>query len=318
MSDLAQALTEYLDLRRRLGYTLKNVEGFLTSFVRLAKEEGASYITTDLALRWAMAPANARPSQWANRLRIVRVFAKHLSALDARTEIPPPELLPFRYRRKPPYIYTDDEISRLLEAASALESLRGLRSRTYYTLFGLLVATGMRMSEPIALDRDDVDLRAGVLTVRRTKFGKTRLVPVHPSTNGALQEYARYRDRVYPTPTSNSFFISELGKRLTDCAVRYTFAKCSRQIGLREPREGARKHGHGHGPRLHDLRHRFAVKSLLRWYEEGRDVEQQIPTLSTYLGHNELKHTYWYLSAVPELLKLAAERVERSEGGLSL
>jgi integrase/recombinase XerD len=235
---------------------------------------------------------------------MVRFFAKYQSATDPRTEIPPKELLPYRYRRKQPYIYTDAEISKLISAAKKLPSPRGFRAPTLSTLFGLLAVTGMRISEPINLDRKDVDLKHGILTVRQTKFDKSRLVPVHISTRDKLREYAHLRDKMCPRPQSPSFFISGRGTRLTDCTVRRWFVILSHQTGLRGPSDS-------YGPRLHDLRHGFAIRTLLGWYRSGYDVEQNIPALTTYLGHGHITDTYWYISATPELLQLAALRLEK-------
>jgi integrase len=218
-------------------------------------------------------------------------------------------MLPHRYGRTPPYIYTDGEIRRLIAVARQLPSATGLRAATYATLLGLLAVTGLRISEALALNRADVNWSEAVLTIRRTKFGKSRLVPVHPSTQRALRRYTRLRDRVYPTPPTESVFVSERGARLTQWTVRYTFNRLSRRIGLRGPADRR-------GPRLHDLRHRLAVDTLLRWYRAGVDVERHLPALSTYLGHGHVADTYWYLSAVPELLRLAAARLE-ARGGRS-
>ena len=229
-----------------------------------------------------------------------------MSALDAGTEIPPHGLLPYRFRRTQPYLYTDEEIARLIRAAKKLPSPLGLRAATYATLFGLLAVTGMRMSEPIALDRDDVDLTRGILTVRRTKFGKTRIVPVHASTLEALRRYRELRDRLCPR-VHQKLLCLRARDRLTVWSVRWTFVRLSQQIGLRGPDDR-------HGPRLHDLRHRFAVQTLLGWYRAGLNVEQHLPELSAYLGHVHVTDTYWYISAVPELLQLATLRLEGKEG----
>ncbi len=221
--------------------------------------------------------------------------------------MPPAGLLPGRYVRKRPYIYSDAEIRDLVRTASQLPSAAGLKGRTYSTIFGLLSVTGMRVSEVLALDRENVDLAEGILRIRRTKFGKSRLVAVHDSTRQVLAGYARDRDRVVRRPAAAAFFLSEGGDRVTGCAARYNFAKISREVGLRAPAGGRR---HGRGPRLHDMRHRFAVCTLLRWYRSGIDVEREIPKLATYLGHVHVNETYWYLEAVPELLALAARRLE--------
>jgi integrase len=279
----------------------------LRQFAAFLERQGAPYITRELALRWAQQPAHAQPATWASRLTAVRRFAQFWSASDPRTEVPPLGLLPHRYARKPPYVYTEADIRRLIAVARQLPSPTGLRPATYATLLGLLAVTGLRISEALALNRADVDGAEAILTIRRTKFGKSRLVPVHPATQRALGRYARRRDRVCPTPTTDSFFVSERGARLTQCTVRYTFNRLSRQVGLRGPADRR-------GPRLHDFRHRLAVTTLLRWYRAGVDVERRLPALSTYLGHRHVADTYWYLSAVPELLRLAAARLEALGG----
>lgn len=308
MNELHAALDEYLSVRRALGVKLRLVGRLLKTFADFAEREGAAVITADLALRWATQPAHVQPAQWANRLGMVRRFAQYRSAVDPRTEVPPPDLLPFRFRRPMPYLYSDEEVARLLEAARLLPPASGLRPHTYATLFGLYAVTGMRTNEPLHLDREDVDLTQGVLTVRGTKFGKSRFLPIHPSTQRALQDYAERRDALCPRPLAPSFFLTERGGRLTEWSVRWTFVKLSRQIGLRGPQDSL-------GPRLHDFRHRFAVKALLQWYRCEHDVEHHLPELATYLGHTHVADTYWYLTAVPELLNLVALRVEQAKGG---
>ncbi len=305
MSALRQALETYLALRRGLGSELRGPGALLRRFVEFLDREGAAVVTTKLALRWAKSPADATPVTWAQRLDDVRRFAAWLSATDPRTEIPPRGLLPDRYRRRPPYIYSDDEVERIVREAARLPSPLGLRARTYGTLFGLLAATGLRLGEALSLDRDDVDLRAGVLAIRRAKFGKSRFVPVHDSTRRALRRYAQERDLLLPRPASPAFLLSERSTRIPQCSARYNFAVVSRAVGLRPPTRGNR---HGRGPRLHDMRHRLAARVLVRWYREGRDVERELPKLSTYLGHVHVADTYWYIEAVPELLRLATER----------
>ena len=305
MTALQKALQDYLALRRGLGTQLHGPEFHLRRFVEFLDREGAEMITTEIALRWATAPGRASPATRAQRLGDVRRFAAWLSATEPRTEVPPQDLLPHRYRRKPPYIYSDEEIERVVREAARLASPAGLRAHTYATLFGLLAVTGMRLSEALALNRDDIDLRAAVLTVRRAKFGKSRFVPLHDSTCNALRCYARQRDRRLPRPTTPAFFLADRGSRVTIWIAEYTFAVVSRAVGLRAPAGGYR---HGCGPRLHDMRHRLAVRTLVRWYREGRDVERELPKLTTYLGHVHVADTYWYLEAVPELLQLATER----------
>jgi site-specific recombinase XerD len=312
MKPLSEALQEYLSLRRAVGYKLEDEGRVLPQFVSFLEERGATYITSELAVRWAAEPMHTQPTYPARRLRMVRLFAEHRSAEDPRTEIPPQKLLPDSYHRRPPYIYTDKQVRDLIKAADALpstvRSTTGLRARTYSTLFGLLAVTGMRISEALALNREDVDLTEGVITVHGSKFGKSRLVPLHSSSRCALQHYADFRDRIYPRRKTPSFLVDQRGTRLGYGGVLLTFRRLSREIGLRSPADS-------HPPRMHDLRHRFAVRTLIRWYRAGVDIEQHIQELSTFLGHVEVSHTYWYLSAVPELMQLAAARVQHREGG---
>ncbi|MCX6812862.1 MAG: tyrosine-type recombinase/integrase [Candidatus Berkelbacteria bacterium] len=310
-TSLAQTLEMYLALRRALGTRLRGPALHLRRFVEFMEDQGAAFITTELALRWATAPAHASAATCAQRLGDVRRFAAWLSATDGRTQVPPAGLLRERFRRRPPYLYSENEIARLLREATGLPSPGGLRGHTYATLFGLLAATGLRVSEALALDRDDVDLAGGLLSVQHTKFGKSRWVPVHVSTCQALRRYALRRDQLVPHPVSSAFLLSERGTRLTGDSARYIFALVSRAVGLRPPVPRGHK---GRGPRLHDLRHGLAVQTLLRWYREGRDVERELPKLSTYLGHAHVADTYWYLQGVPELLLLATERVTRGHG----
>lgn len=304
MSPLRKAAEDYLVLRRAMGFKLRDMAIALRHFVSFMEREGACTITANLALRWAMQPQQVNPAHWAVRLSFVRNFARHLSAIDPRTEIPPQGLLPYRYHRCTPHLYTDDQIRRLIKAAWNLPPTAGLRRWTYSTLFGLLAVTGLRISEAIALQQDDVDLNQGLLTIRLTKFRKSRLVPLHPSTTHRLKRYASKRNAFYPKDITSHFFLSERGRSLTDYVVRWTFVKLSRQIGLRGPSDRF-------GPRLHDFRHRFAVTTLLQWYRSGLDVEQRLPLLSTFLGHTHVTDTYWYLWAVPELLALSKDRLEK-------
>ncbi len=310
MISLRKAVKDYLTMRRSLGFKLRDMGYNLRHFVSFMEQQRASVITTDLALRWAQQPQDVQPAQWTARLSFVRSFARYWSATDPRTEIPPTGLLPYRTKRATPYIYSNDEIQHLLKAARNLPPSTGLRPWTYYSLFGLMAVTGMRIGEVIRLDHADVDLKQGLLTVRLTKFSKSRLIPLHPSTVKRLKRYLQRRDELYPQPLTARFFLSNQGTPLTDCMVRWTFVKLSRQIGLR-------KVGGSSGPRLHDLRHRFAVTTLLHWYRTGVDVEQRLPVLSTYLGHAHVTDTYWYLSAIPELLALTKNRLEKRWEALS-
>lgn len=307
MSQLQSRLADYLAVRHRLGYALTDTGRCLRSFVVFAEGQRAKHITTELALRWATSFPSIQAATRAARLGMVRLFAAWCRTLDPATEIVPAGLLPHKYQRTRPYIYSDDEILRLLEACRLLSSKSGLRARAYATFFGLLAVTGMRVSEAASLARGDVSLEDGVLTLRRTKLGKTRLVPVDRSTLAVLRGYARRRDEIVGSPNNQSFFLSERGTPITGWGARYNFAKVSREVGLRASAGGNR---HGRGPRLHDLRHRFAVHALLAWYRAGRDVDTEIPKLATYLGHVHVNDTYWYLEAVPELLELATARLE--------
>jgi integrase len=308
MKGLSPQLDEYLELRRKLGFRLRLAGRLLRGFVRFADEKRAFFITTRLAVRWATQPADCQPSQWANRLGMVRRFAQYVSGTDPRTEIPPQELLPHRYHRKAPYLYSDREVRRLIQMAGQLPSPEDLRAASHATLFGLLAVTGMRVGEAIGLDRNEVDLHQGIITVRQAKFGKSRLLPVHSTTRKQLRAYARRRDRVFPRPGTPAFFVSERGTRLTDCTVRRWFVIVSHRIGLRGPDDRR-------GPRIHDLRHRFSYRTLLNWYRRGMDVEAHLPVLTTYLGHGHVADTYWYISASPELLRLATQRLEHSKEG---
>jgi len=291
-----------------MGYRLYRAGKALDRFVTFAEGERAAVITTDLARRWALLPERVDPATWASRLSVVRQFARYCHTVDARTEIPPEGLLPYRYRRRPPYVWSRAEIQALLAAARGMHSPLGLRPLTYETLFGLLAATGLRINEALHLDRGDVDWTNGVLTIRHTKFGKTRYVPLHPSTVRALRRCARVRDRVVLARDQSAYFVTEHGSRLSENAVRSVFARLLTMVPY-EKRTGRRR------PRIHDLRHAFAVETLRQWYQGGRDVEAWLPRLAAYLGHVHVNDTYWYLTAVPDLLMAAARRLDRSPSG---
>lgn len=304
MKSLQIAVEDYIALRRSLGFKLDDMAADLTKFASFLEQKAAPYITTALALEWAMQSTDHLPSHWARRLGFVRVFARHWSATDPRTEIPPAGLLPFRPQRARPYLYTEQEIQRLLAAAKSLSPASGLRPWTYHCLFGLLAVSGLRISEAIKLERQDVDFYQGVLTIRQTKFNKNRLIPLHTSTRDVLSEYAEHRDRLVPNPSSSCFLLNDCGRCLERSAVRRTFYDLSRQIGLRGPADHT-------GPRIHDFRHRFALNTLIQWYRAGEDIERRLPVLSTFLGHAHVADTYWYLSIHPGLMGLATERLEQ-------
>jgi integrase/recombinase XerD len=315
MNQLRHAVREYVAVRRSLGFKLETQARILRGFVAFAEREGAAHVTTPLVLRWIGQPSKAQEGTWATRLSVVRCFARWWSSRDPQTEMPPQALMPTRKAWRRPHTYHEDDVPRLLAAAARMRSRLGLRGPTYMTIFGLIAATGLRVSEALALDRGDVDLDEALLTIRRTKFGKDRLVPIHSTTADALKEYAARRDSIFRSVSTKAFFVAESGRRVTDCAARYSFAKLSQRTGLRQP---VPRNKLGHGPRIHDLRHRFAVRTLVDWYRAGKDVDREIPKLAAYLGHSSVAGTYWYVEAVPELLLLAAERQHaRSEQGAS-
>jgi len=313
MNGLDLAVEQYLNLRRALGFKLRQTARALPQFVRFLDQEGTAVITTELALRWAQQDPGASSVTHADRLSIVRRFAAWRSAEDPRTEIPPVRLLTRRYQRPMPYIYSAEEVERLISLAASLPSRTGLRALTCSTVFGLLAVTGMRIGEAVALNRDEVDLSTGVLSVREGKLGKSRFVPIHATTSAILDHYSKKRDAILPRVGTPAFFVSERGRRISTGCAGGNFVTVSRQMGLR-PAAGPR----GRGPRLHDLRHRFAVSTLIHWYRTGRDVDREIPKLATYLGHKGPKEVYWYLQAVPELLALATERSKQATLGGAL
>lgn len=302
-----EAVEDYLAVRRSLGFKLQQQAQLLPDFVAYLERSGASHITTSVALAWAMLPAGATPAWWGTRLGVVRCFARYLQGLDPRTEVPPLELLPREVKRIVAYVYTDQDVETLMEATC---TLRGPVKRcTYATLIGLLATTGMRVGEAIALDRTDLDAEHGVLVIRRGKFGKSREIPLDPTTQTALCDYAQRRDRLLPHPKSPALLLSSAGTRLLYSNVQHAFARLLELSGVGA--DAARR------PRIHDLRHTFAIKALLDWYRRGLEVEPRMARLSTYLGHVSPASTYWYLTATPELMALIAQRVEQLEGGLS-
>jgi integrase len=301
MSALESALTDYLALRQGLGHKLADHARLLPRFVAWMDHTGQATITLQAALEWCQQPIVGPDSNvWSKRMTLVRGFARYLFGIDPATEIPPLGLLPGRQRWKAPYIFTDHDITLVLAEAGRLRYQRD--ARTYVTLFGLLAATGMRVGEALRLDLDDVDLDTEVLTITESKFGKSRLVPVLPDTAEALAGYSALRSSYRPRPGNDSFFVSRTGRRLIYESVFEVFdhVRATTAIGA----------GAARRPRIHDLRHTFAVTTLLDWYRHDQDVAGLLPRLSTYLGHREPRNTYWYLSAVPELLACAANRLE--------
>jgi len=290
-------------LRRALGYKLEAHGRLLPQFVEFLEQRDATVITTALALEWAIEPRDASVVWWHQRLAVVRGFARYLQASDSRHEVPAIDLLPAKFRRAVPYLYSEAEIEALMQAARRIRS--PLKAATFETLIGLLSVTGMRISEAIGLDRSDVELEEGRLTVHRGKNGRSREVALHLTTARALDAYARVRDELCPRPRDPSFLITSTGMRLHRRTVWHEFDRLRRATGL--DRESL-----GRQARIHDIRHSFVLRTLLGWYREERDVEAQLPLLSTFLGHVDPSDTYWYLEGAPELLALAAERLERT------
>lgn len=304
MTRLRTSLRDYIKIRRGLGFKLSAAGVGLLDFVAFMERKRTSRITTKLALEWAQKPKTVLPSEWARRLSFVRCFARYQSAIDPRTEIPPQSLLPYRPQRARPYIYTEREIERLLAAARLLPPAGGLRSWKYHCLLGLLSVTGLRIGEALNLKLDDIDVYNSALRIEKAKFGKSRLVPIHPSTRKVLIKYLQRRNRFLEGCASPYLFTSGTGNRLDKADVHRTFYALSRQIGLRGPTESR-------GPRLHDFRHSFAVRTVLNWYQRGLEIEPRLPCLSTYLGHVDVSDTYWYLTAFPELMGEAVKRLEK-------
>lgn len=301
MNHLQDAVRKYLETRRAFGFKLQRAALLLPDFVRHLEAHRAAFITLRLALDWARLPSDAHPAWWAERLSIVRGFARYLQAEDPRHQVPPGHLMPWRARRAIPVLFDAREISALLLAARRLKA--PLRAATYEALFGLLAVTGMRIGEAIRLDRDDLDWKLQLLVVRRSKFDKSREVALHSSVLAALRRYTKVRDDCWPHPRSPAFFVSLNGTRLIYNNAHRTFRALGRAAGIRPGRP-------------HDLRHSFAVATLLRWYRHGVDVDAWMPRLSTYLGHAAPESTYWYLTAAPQLMAIARRRLERN-GGLT-
>lgn len=301
MSDLRTALHDYLKLRRQLGFELKTQGRLLEGYVRFMERVGAEHITTELALAWAKLPIDARPHRWRRRLGIVRAFARYVATIDPSSEVPAEDLLPATQSRVAPYIYSEAEIAALMAAARALRP--PLQAASIETLIGLMASTGLRLGEALGLDRRDVDLHDGALHVRAAKQQKQREVPLHPTTIEALQDYARVRDRLRPAPDTAAFFLNPRGRRLHRVSVHKVFPELIREVGLEGCGQRAR-------PRPHDLRHAYAVRTLLAWHRCGEEVERKLPLLATFLGHAQPASSYWYLQAVPELLQLIGRRLD--------
>lgn len=302
MTTLAEHVEDYLRLRRGLGFKLGGYDNPLASFAAYVEAAGTGTVTAELAEAWAWQPAGIKPITASYRIGWVRGFARYLHAIDPAHEIPPPGMLSVPRRRPAPYLFSREDVLRVLASARKLRP--PLHAATYETLFGLLAATGMRVGEALALTRRDVALVDGVLTIRHAKFNRMRLVPLHPSTTDALRRYALARDHLCRDPRTDRFF--HLDHVLVRRDAERVFLQITTQLGLRTDTVH---------PRIHDLRHTFAVRTLTDWQRDGTDVHAMLPVLSTYLGHIEPKNTYWYLSATPELMQLAADRLEQHFGG---
>lgn len=303
MSALEGHLADYLAMRRALGYKLERAGKLLPQLVRFLQAAGASTVTAELAIAWARLPEGARPQYLAQRLAIARGFAAYLRTIDPTTEVPPSGVFPAKRFRPAPYIWSEADVCRLVEQAGTLRPR--LRAATYATLFGLLAATGMRLGEAIGLERDDVDLQQGLITIRHAKFGRVRLVPVHETVTQALGRYVDQRDRLCRRPRAQAFFLSSAGTALGRSGVEKVLRQLTTAMGIRTATVR---------PRAHDLRHRFAIATLITWHQAGLDVDEHIAVLSTYLGHVAPSDTYWYLSATPELMALAAKRLDEHLG----
>lgn len=306
MSALRAQAEEYLVMRRALGFKLTTQGRHLMSFIAFCDEHGAQRLTADLAIDWATQTVRGSGNEvyQARRLDVVRIFARHLRALDPATEVPPEDVLARRYLRIPPYLYSPREIDALMRAAGELAP--ALRAVTWRTLIGLLAVTGMRQGEACRLERQDVDLQAATLVIRDSKFSKSRQVFLHPTAVTPLRIYEKVRNRAFPEPAAATFLVNSRGRPLDGGNIQHTFAALITAASIQAP-PGRR------APRLHDLRHAFTVATMLDWYRDGQDVQARLPLLSTWLGHVDPKSTYWYLQAVPELLALASGRLEQAD-----
>jgi integrase/recombinase XerD len=303
MSPLWGHVEDYLRLRRALGYKLERAGYLLPKLVTYVEAAGSATLTIELAVSWARLPANARPNHWAARLAVARGFARYLQTIEPTTQVPPAGVFPSRRHRPAPYLWSQRDLRRLLAGARTLRS--PLRAATYEALFGLLAVSGMRVGEAVGLDRDDVDFQAGVITIRQAKFDRTRLVPLHATTTAALRAYATQRDGLCAAPCSTAFFVSNAGTPLNRSHVAKTLRTITTAMGLRT----ATVH-----PTAHQLRHSFAVRTLIGWQHSGASIDERIAALSVYLGHVSPADTYWYLSATPELMALAAQRLDSRSG----
>ncbi len=302
---MARQVRAYLDFRRAMGYNLRFADSFLLEFATFVARSGCrGPLTTDLMLRWVCLPKTASASYKARRLSIVRGFARYLAARDGRTEVPDHRLTPKTYRSRP-HVFGEEELAQLLTAAWQLKPTYRLRPLTYQTLFGLLASSGLRVGEALKLTLGQVDLERGILRIEQTKFKKSRLVPLHPTATQALRCYTAARNRVWGEQESKPFFVGPSGSALSHWGALDAFRTLCVNLGWQ------RGNGDWPRPRIHDLRHSFACRCLLRWCRDGENVHHRIAALSTYLGHACVSNSYYYLTATPELLAIAANRFER-------
>lgn len=309
MNNLRDILEDYLSMREYFGFSIRIYRSNLQRFMDFMQDKRASHITAKLAVEWASGGEMAHPIAAINKMSMLRGFAKYLHAIDTRHEVPGAHLLPFTHRRKRQHIYTRQELSRLMAEAERLPSTNGMRGQTYATLLGLLWVSGMRISEALNLNREDVDLDNAVLFVHKAKLEKSRVLPIHSTTADALRKYAVRRDTAFPKAQTTAFFLTGYGKRPERAMAEITFAEISRKTGLRTITDRT-------GPRLHDFRHTFVVNALVSLYRKKVDVDWHLHPLAVYLGHIGPSSLYWYLSAIPELMELARKRLENKLGDL--
>ncbi len=307
---LQARVEQYLTERRRLGFELDTMGHALARFARYVAEVGhRGPLTVDLMAAWARQAkaGHGNRATSARRLRLLRPFARWLQQFEPATEVPDEPIFGSIPGRVTPHIYREKELVELLAAARQLGPPGSLRAAVMETLFGLLACAGLRISEALALRDADVDLKSGALTILRSKFGKSRLVPLHPSAVDALARYRAQRGRCIRTTAQTPFFVTTrgrlMGQPVSDRQAHRIFDKLRQQLGWID------RGSHG-APRVHDLRHSFAVRRLLQWHEQGLDINQRMLALSTYLGHAKVSNTYWYLTGVPELMSLAGKRFE--------
>jgi integrase/recombinase XerD len=306
MNKLKKILADYIALRRSLGFEMTKHDIALREFLKFFMAQKAQYLTIKLALQWARKPQDTNPAWWTDRLSMLRGFAGYWKTIDPRTEVPPVHLLLPWYKRPMPHIYTEEQIDQILKATQRLSPPHNF---IYWTLFGLLTATGIRIGEALALNNEDVDLKQGLITIREAKCHKSRILPVDCTTKHVLQRYTQQRNRWFQAPKASSFFVAMDGRRPSHYCAWRRFGRIIAQLRIESPSTKC-------APRLHDLRHTFAVRSLISFYQSGQNIDRKIHALSIYLGHKGIACTYWYLTAVPELMSMALAKLEEKIGGV--